>query len=114
LGRAKAGKEDVMDSEFQYIQAVKSALLEEYSSPSVELVLFFANRVCSSIPTQQGIEQLAPLVKEAFDQFINDRTSDRLRTVSRDKEVAENSINKPGHHTISDREFEEFFVVNVN
>ena len=103
-----------MDSEIQYIQAVKSVLLEESSSPSVEFVLFFANRVCPSIPTQQAIEQLAPIVKEAFDQLINDHIGDRLRSVTRDKEPAENFVIKPSHHTISDREFEEFFVVNVS
>lgn len=103
-----------MNSEFQYIQAVKSVLLEEYSSPSVELVHFFATRVCSSIPTQQVIEKLAPIVKEAFDQFINDHIDDRLRTVTRrDKEIAENVVRKPDQHTISDQEFEGFFVVNV-
>ena len=103
-----------MDSEFQYIQAVKSVLLEEYSSPSVEFVHFFANRVCSSVPTQQVIEQLAPTVKEAFDQFINDRINDWLRTVTRDKDIVEKFVRKPYHHTISDQEFEGFFVVNVS
>lgn len=97
-----------MDRESQHIQAVKGVLLEESFSPSVELVNFLATRVRSSIPTQQ----FAPIVKEAFDQFINDRIDDRLRVTSHHRQLSD-AAGTSAHHTSSDREFEGYFVVNV-
>lgn len=95
-----------MDSRRQYVQAVKKVLIEEYSSPSVAMVRFFANRVCST-PTEQVIDQFAPIVKEAFREVLCEKITDGVFSG-----LSENPI-KQTHHVMSDEEFEGFFVVNV-
>lgn len=96
-----------MDSEHEYIQAVKKVLHEESSSPSEELIRFLANRVCSSLPTREVIDRFTPIVKEAFTQFINAPINDR------GKGILENYFLTLDRHLISDEDFERFFVVNV-
>jgi hypothetical protein len=104
--------------ELKYIRAIKNVLFEEYSSPSLEFIRFLASQVYSGIKTPQVLDQFAPIVQEAFKQFINDR----LKSVvsSREEEAVDNIDDanngfmiKPNHDIITDEEFEGFFVVNV-
>ena len=100
-----------MESKQKYVQAVKNVLINESSFPSVEFVRFFADQVCSSHLTEQVIDELTPIVKEAFHQFIDDQITKSLSTSSQSKgfEKFQGEIN----HVVSDEEFESFFVVNV-
>jgi hypothetical protein len=79
-------------NQLQYIRAIKSVLFEQSSSPSLELIRFLASQILPGIITQQVLDRFAPIVKEAFKQFVN----------------ANN-----GFVNISDEEFEGYFVVNV-
>ena len=109
--------------ELQYIQSVKNVLLEEYSSPSQEFIRFFATQVPSGRTDHQILPQLAPIVSQAFKQFVDDRINDRLRSVliGREEEGGQNIsdagsgfVKKTHPDTfITDEEFEGFFVVSV-
>lgn len=105
-------------SELKYIQAIKNALFEEYSSPSLEFVRFFTSQVYSGIKTTQVLDQFAPIVEEAFKQFINDHLKSVVSSREEEAVVDMNDANnrfviKSNHDIITDEEFEGFFVVNV-
>ncbi len=109
--------------ELKYIQKIKNKLLEETSTPSLQMVGFFADQVYSRHKTQQTLSQFAPIVKKAFNQFIDDRVNDRLKPVKDGQTVgvfeniqrANNRIGRAASHDIfiSPEEFEGFFVVNI-
>ena len=106
-------------SELRYIQAIKNVLFEQSASPSLEFVRLFANQVYPGEKTEQVLEQFAPIVKGAFNEFITDCLqsviNDRSVKPVADNEAAdcvclEESSNDRG---LTDEEFEGFFVVNV-
>jgi hypothetical protein len=108
-----------VSSELRYIQAIKSILFEESASPSLELTRFFANQVYSGKKTEQVLDQFAPIVNEAFTQFINDRPqsvmSTRAEELVVDKDAANFASQKMSGNdrVVTDEEFEGFFVVNI-
>ncbi len=97
------------------IQAIKTALLAEYSSPSLEFVRFFAQQADPKITTVQSLEQFAPTVKDSFQQFVEDRINDRLaeRVEGKQKRSKGTFIEHLHNPMITDEEFEGFFVVKV-
>jgi hypothetical protein len=100
-----------MESRQKYVQAVKNVLINESSYPSVEFVRFCADRVCSSHLTEHVIDEFAPIVQEAFHQFIGDQYTRLLSTGGRSKGTGK--FQREIEHVSSDEEFEGFFVVNV-
>jgi hypothetical protein len=106
-------------SELRYIQAIKNVLFEQSSSPSLEFVRLFANQVYPGKKTEQVLDQFAPVVKEAFKQFITDCLqsvmNDRVEEPVADNDAA-NSVCLGGSgndQVVTDEEFEGFFVVNI-
>lgn len=97
-----------MEKRSKYVQAVKETLIRESSFPSVELVRYFADRICSSSSTEQTIDEFGPIVKEALNYFVGEQTVKALVTEKPSVGSASNS-----YHMVSDEEFESFFVVNV-
>lgn len=66
-------------NELKYTKEIKQILLEELSSPSEAFVKFFAKQVYSGVLTPSLREKFTGLTKSAFNQFINDRISERLK-----------------------------------
>jgi hypothetical protein len=110
-------------SELIYIRAIKSVLCEGAISPSLELVRFFAGQMYSGIKTQQVLDRFRPIVKKAFEQFVDDRVNNRLKSAvgSQTVGVVEN-INKTNDNFVSEsdrdrfittEEFEGCFVVDI-
>lgn len=107
----------------EYLQAIKKVLAKENSEPSSEMIRFFVSQVYSGAQTQQVIDRFAPLVKEAFRQFVNDQLVDRLQSVinvqdhgsAEQSGAAKNAVVKhpPRNRSVTNEEFERFFVVNV-
>lgn len=106
-----------------YIAAIKGILFDEYSTPSSESVRYFIRRLSATTLSEQTVDQLRPIVKEAFDTFVDDRVDDQLNL---QKRADEENIGKLSHSIsdcygsgirqdsfIRDEEFEKFFVVDV-
>ena len=107
----------------KYIDAIKGILFEEYSTPSSESVRYFIKRLSSTTQPELTVDQLRPIVKEAFDTFVDDRVNDQLKVqkpVDEEKvaKTSQNLINCHGkvieHDSfIKDEDFEKFFVVDI-
>lgn len=66
-------------NELKYTKEIKQILLDELNSPSESFVRFFAKQVYDGILTPVLREKFTGLTKSAFNQFINDRISERLK-----------------------------------
>lgn len=90
------------DNQLKYIREIKDVLFEQSTSPSVELIRFLASQMVLGAIPQQMFDRLAPIVREAFRQFVDDY-------------IANSGFVKRSHNdtNITDEEFEGFFVVSV-
>ena len=84
------------------VRAIKNILIEQSISPSAECIRFLAGQMQIGIVSQQMLKSLAPVVKEAFRQFVADSNAD-------------NRLASQSHNDlfITDKEFEALFVVDV-
>lgn len=89
-------------NQFKYIREIKDVLFEQSTSPSVELIRVLAGQMVLGALPQQMFDRLAPIVREAFRQFVDDY-------------IANSGVVKRSHNdtNITDEEFEGFFVVSV-
>lgn len=100
-----------MESRRKYVDAVKNLLISESSFPSAEFIHFFAHRLSDLNLTAQTIDGLAPIVREAFRQFIDDQ----IKSFSKSSQTKESGKHpRQSDHVVSDEEFESFFVVSVS
>lgn len=78
-------------SELKYTSEIKKVLLTQSENPDEEFVRFFFQRVMpGSRFTATHKEQFTPLVSKAFNQFLSDKISDRLRSaLENEKEKTE-------------------------
>jgi hypothetical protein len=68
--------------DLKYTNEVKRVLVEEMNAPCDDFVRFILNRIdYPGLRTKNRIEQLAPLIKQAFTQFVNDLLEARLKLV---------------------------------
>lgn len=67
-------------STLKYTSAIKKILEEELHAPSEPFVRFFASQIYDGRLTQSVIEQFTRIVKEARNQFINERLNERLKS----------------------------------
>lgn len=67
-------------STLKYTSAIKKILEEELHAPSESFVRFFASQIYDGRLTQSVIEQFTRIVKEARNQFINERLNERLKS----------------------------------
>lgn len=111
----------ILSNRSKYIAAIKNILIDEYSTPSSESVRYFIRRLFSTTQSEQTVDQLRPIVKEAFDTFVNERVDDQLNL---QKRADEEKIDTTSHYVndcygrgqdsfIRDEEFEKFFVVDI-
>lgn len=66
-------------SQLKYVREIKRYLAAQLIDPSEEFVRLIASQVQAGRFTQAVREQFQPIVKRAFQSFINDRISDRLK-----------------------------------
>lgn len=66
-------------NELKYTKEIKQILLDELNNPSEAFVRFFAKQVYDGVLTPALREKFTGLTKSAFNQFINDRISERLK-----------------------------------
>ncbi len=74
--------EDILTtaSTLKYTGAIKKILEEELKNPSEAFVRFFASKIYDGRLTQPVIEQFTDIVKEARNQFVNERINERLKS----------------------------------
>ena len=82
-------------SELKYTSEIKKVLLAQSETPSDEFVRFFFQQVTPGGRfTATMKEQFSPLVSKAFQQFLSDKVSDRLRSALKsENDSTENNIN---------------------
>ncbi len=85
LGKFSKGIFDVAStlaaaSEMKYIKEIKQILSQQLRAPDEEFVSFITGRIYSGRRTQPVIERFTQITKVAFNQLINDRVQNRLRS----------------------------------
>ena len=67
-------------TDLKYTKEIKRVLADQTRQPYSDFVLFMISQVYKGRRTKAVREQFADLTKRAFDQFINDRINDRLKS----------------------------------
>lgn len=67
-------------STLKYARAIKKILENELQKPSEPFVRFFASQIYDGRVTQPVIEQFTKIVKDATNQFVNERLNERLKS----------------------------------
>ncbi len=103
---------------------IKGILFDEYSSPTSRSIRYFIRRIFPTIKSERKVDQFRPILKEAFEQFVDDRVNDRLQlhdyaSVENTPESHPNSVDGYGRVIkqdifIKNEEFEKFFIVDVS
>ena len=66
--------------ELKYTREIKRLLAEQMESPSDELVRFFASKVIDAPLTASRREYFSGITKRSFNQLINERINERLKS----------------------------------
>lgn len=68
-------------SELKYTSAIKKILAEQYESPDEEFCKYFFSKANPGGRfTENAKDSFIPLVKQALNQFVSEKVSDRLRS----------------------------------
>ena len=68
-------------SELKYLSEIKKIIASQFDTPDEEFVRFFFKKITpGGMFTATMREQFSPLVSKAFQQFLSDKISDRLRS----------------------------------
>ena len=86
--------------ELKYTGEIKKILLRELTDPSDDMVKLIAGQVYSGVKTQKVIQQFTDIYRRAFQQFINDRINERLKSAM----VATSSVTTAGVQQAPERE----------
>lgn len=118
--------------ELKYTREVKRILGEQLASPSDDFVRLFASQLHNGAFTQKTREKFADITKRGFNQFINERINERLKSamtgspgvtlnvseaapagdVAASEEPAETN-DKEGRVITTDNELEGFYIVKA-
>lgn len=74
--------DDIMSSaeELKYTKEIKNLIDQEFLNPSKNFIKYFTAQVHQKQINQNIIEKYTPLVKKAFNQFVNDKINERLES----------------------------------
>ena len=67
-------------SDLKYTKGIKRVLGEQWMNPSEDFVRLLATRVYSGRMTQTVKDQFTQIAKRAFQEFVNDRINERLKS----------------------------------
>lgn len=76
-------------TDLKYTKEIKRVLADQTRRPYNDFVLFIISEVYKGRRTKAVREQFADLTKRAFDQFINDRINDRLKSALEREQASE-------------------------
>jgi predicted type IV restriction endonuclease len=103
--------------ELKYTRQIKRHIAEQIENPSDEFVKLLASNVFAGVLTPARREYFASIVKRAFNQLINERINDRLKSVMTGGAAAEPEPDVPTRPTreeliqTSAEELEGFYIV---
>lgn len=82
LSKSHFNIEDILSaaSDLKNLKEIKRILNEMLSNPNEEFVKFFISHIYSGVKTQKVINQFYEVVKRSFNQFINDKINERLKS----------------------------------
>ena len=111
-------------NELKYTSEIKKILIAQAESPEEDFVKFFFQSVMpGSRFTVANKEQFTPLVAKAFNQFLSDKVSDRLRTAleseatnedkEKENEIIQNQEEKPNGIITTEEELESWSIVRA-
>ena len=78
-------------TDLKYTKEIKRVLADQTRRPYNDFVLFIISEVYKGRRTKAVREQFSDLTKRAFDQFINDRINDRLKSALEREEASESA-----------------------
>ena len=78
-------------TDLKYTKEIKRVLADQTRRPYNDFVLFIISQVYKGRRTKAIREQFADLTKRAFDQFINDRINDRLKSALEREESSDSA-----------------------
>lgn len=98
--------EDILTtaSTLKYTGAIKKILEEELKNPSEAFVRFFASKIYDGRLTQPVIEQFTQIVKDARNQFVNERINERLQSALSANEPEDAISMEQSNESVSDEE----------
>jgi hypothetical protein len=67
-------------TQLKYTREIIQIANKEFSQPSEEFVIFFAQQVYPKKLTQKVKENFAPIIKESLNQFLADKINERLKS----------------------------------
>lgn len=75
--------------DLKYTKALKTYLGSQLHHPGDEFIKFFTKQVYDGVVTQSVRQQFEDIIKRAFNQFINERINDRLKSALEDEHPLE-------------------------
>jgi hypothetical protein len=108
--------------ELKYTREIKRLIGNELNQPSEEFSRFFASKVYSGRMTQSAREQFIEITKKAFQQFISERISDRLKSAleheaasvsTSDKEETPQESPRGATVVTTEEELQGFYIVQA-
>jgi hypothetical protein len=84
-------------SELKYTREIKHILNDQLNAPSEEFVKFLAAQVYSGKLTSAVREQFTGITKRAFAQFVNERITERLRSVMDEPDASTETTGNTNH-----------------
>jgi predicted type IV restriction endonuclease len=107
----------VTAGELKYTRQIKKILAQQIENPSDEFVKSIASSVFSGVLNAARREYFAGIVKRAFNQLVNERINDRLKSVMAGGAAAESEAEMPTAPTRQEliettaEELEGFYIV---
>lgn len=82
ISKAHFNIEEILSaaSELKYLKETKRILNDMLLNPNEEFVKFFASQIYTGVKTQKVVSQFYEIVKRSFNQFINDKINERLKS----------------------------------
>lgn len=73
-------------NELKYTNEIKQLINEFANDPKIDFIKFIAKDIYPGIITQKVVDQFTPIVKKAFNQYLNDLINDRLKSALQKEE----------------------------
>lgn len=98
-------------SNLKYMTMVKNVIIEQFQTPSDQLVKVLINKnIYNGIKTQAILDKFKVIIHKAFEEYINDIITERLNTVIRSDVIS--STTKEKNDTIPALTIEEIKVLD--
>ena len=101
-------------SNLKYLNQIKKVLKEEFANPSDELVKLILNQgIYEGVKTSTIIEKYKPIIKRAFNSYLNELVNSRLQNAINKEETIDEPDNIPREEKIitTSDEIQSYYIV---